>query len=179
MIWITGLSGAGKTSLANELSRCLRKTGLHPILLDGDVLRIIFNGTDTTNEVYSRELRINLALKYAQICHALSSQGFTVVISTISMFEEIYSWNRKNFPNYFEVYLKVPLKELFLRDPKKIYQRYKDGKITNVAGLDLLIDEPSAPHLTFDFESHPSLWKSTTNLAEHLMLELGKSDMLL
>ena len=92
-------------------------------------------------------------LKYAQMCEFLSSQGFTVVIATISMFDEVYAWNRENLPNYFEVYLKVPLEELQSRDPKYIYRRYKSEDLINVAGLDLSVDQPHGSHLTLDFES--------------------------
>ena len=90
------------------------------------------------------------------------------------MFREVYAWNRVNLPNYFEVYLKVPLDELRLRDPKKIYQRYDAGELNNVAGLDLCIDEPLEPHVTLDFEIQPSLWKSPEIIVEHLISELEK-----
>ena len=90
------------------------------------------------------------------------------------MFREVYAWNRANFPNYFEIYLKVPLDELRLRDPKKIYQRYDAGDLANVAGLDLHIDEPLKPHVTLDFKIQPFLWKSPKIIVEYLMAELEK-----
>ena len=127
VIWITGLSGAGKTTVAKELNLRLQERGLQPVLLDGDVLRSLFKNTEVISENYNREARLKLALKYAHICKVLSAQGFTVVIATVSMFREVYTWNRANLPNYFETYLKVPLDELRLRDPKKIYQRYDAG----------------------------------------------------
>ena len=65
-----------------------------------------------------------------------------VVIATISLFKEIHSWNRQNLPGYIEVFLKVPLSELRRRDPKGIYQEFHLGKVKNVSGLDLPIDEP-------------------------------------
>ena len=174
VIWITGLSGAGKTTVAKELNQQLRERGLQPVLLDGDVLRDLFKNTEVISETYNREARIKLALKYAHICKILSSQGFTVIIATVSMFREVHAWNRANLPNYFEVYLKVPLNELRLRDPKKIYQRYDAGELSNVAGLDLCIDEPLEPHVTLDFEMQPFLWKSPEIIVEHLISELEK-----
>jgi cytidine diphosphoramidate kinase len=172
VIWITGLSGAGKTTVAKQLTLRSRELGLKPILLDGDVLRDIFKNLGVNSEAYNREARIELALKYAHICQILSSQSFTVVIATVSMFREVYAWNRANLPNYFEVYLKVPLDELRLRDPKKIYQRYDAGELNNVAGLDLCIDEPLEPHVTLDFEMQSFLWKSPEIIVEHLISEL-------
>ena len=174
VIWITGLSGAGKTTVAAALDQCLKERGLIPILLDGDILRNLFKSTDEIGKTYNREARIKLALKYAHLCKTLSSQGFTVIIATISMYDKVYAWNRANLPNYFEIYLKVSLKELRRRDPKKIYQRYDAGDLSDVAGLDLAVDEPLEPHVILDFETHPSFYDSPTNIAEYLMSKLEK-----
>ena len=95
-------------------------------------------------------------------------------MATISMYDEIYAWNRTNLPNYFKIYLKVPLKELRRRDPKKIYQRYDAGDLSDVAGLDLAVDEPFEPHIILDFETNPSLYDSPENIAEYLMSKLEK-----
>jgi adenylylsulfate kinase-like enzyme len=174
VIWITGLSGAGKTTLAKELIQRIQKRGSNPILLDGDVLRNLLKVPENVLDSHSRKVRLDLALKYAQMCRLLSDQGFIVVIATISMFDELYAWNRENITNYFEVYLKVPLDELRRRDPKSIYQRYKNGELINVAGLDLSVDSPQTPHLTLDFETQPTIWQSPTDLADHLMAALNK-----
>ena len=178
VIWITGLSGAGKTTLASQLNCCLRKNHLNPVLLDGDVLRNIFKTTTVEQPSYSREARINLGLSYGLLCKTLSAQGFTVIIATISMYNEIYCWNRENLENYVEIYLKVPLEELYVRDPKKIYQRYKDGILKSVAGLDLTVDEPLSPDIVYDYTSTPFLWERPANLINDLMVKLGNSSYL-
>ena len=175
VIWITGLSGAGKTTLAEQLNICLHERGLKVILLDGDMLRILFLDADLKSESYTRQERIKLALKYSHLCKTLSAQGFNIIIATISMFNEVYDWNRENITNYFEVYLKVPLKELRHRDPKFIYKRYDNGDLRNVAGLDLKVDEPFKSHLTLDFEAQPLIWQSTEYLAKHLLSQLEKT----
>jgi adenylylsulfate kinase-like enzyme len=174
VIWITGLSGAGKTTLARELIQRLQECESQPILLDGDILRNLLQVSENVLDSHSRKARIKLALKYAQMCRLLSDQGFIVVIATISMFDELYAWNRENITNYFEVYLKVPLDELCRRDPKSIYKRYKNGELINVAGLDMSIDIPKTPHLILDFETQPSIWQNPTTLADHLMAALNK-----
>ena len=102
VIWITGLSGAGKTTLARELIQRLQECESQPILLDGDILRNLLQVSENVLDSHSRKARIKLALKYAQMCRLLSDQGFIVVIATISMFDELYAWNRENITNYFE-----------------------------------------------------------------------------
>ena len=94
------------------------------------------------------------------------------------MFNEIYVWNRANIKNYFEVYLKVPVDELILRDPKKIYQRYRDGELTDVAGLDMTVDEPLSADVIYNFARQPFLWHSPTNLINNLMEDLEKRSFL-
>ena len=178
VIWIMGLSGAGKTTLAEQLTCRLQKDRLRPILLDGDELRNIFEAASSEGQPYSRDSRINLGLKYGLLCKTLSTQGFIVIIATIAMFNEIYLWNRENLKNYLEIYLKVPLDELCLRDHKKIYQRYKKGTLNNVAGLDVTVDEPLSSDIIYDFSSKPFLWDSPENLIDNLMEELEKRSFL-
>lgn len=178
VIWITGLSGAGKTTLAKELNLRLKKDGFTPILLDGDLLRNIFTTGSVEAQHFGKNARIHLGLKYGLLCKALSAQGFIVIIATIAMFDEIYAWNRNNIENYLEIYLKVPLDELYLRDHKKIYQRYKDGIISNVAGLDLTVDEPLSSDVVYDFDKQPVLWDDPSYLIATLMEELERKSLL-
>lgn len=171
VVWITGLSGAGKTTLASALVESLSTVERAVVLLDGDELRKIFAVNTSNSENYSRDGRITLALQYSRLCMLLAKQGFTVVIATISLFKEIHSWNRANLPNYFEVYLKVPVEELRRRDPKGIYRRFFAGQLTDVAGLDVPIDEPEAADWVVEFESG----RPATVLAEDCLRKLCKS----
>ena len=66
------------------------------------------------------------------------------------MFSIVYKWNRENLPNYFEIYLKVPIAESRNRDPKEINHSYDSGKLSHVFGLDLHVDEPKSIDLLFD-----------------------------
>ena len=152
VIWITGLSGAGKTTLAKQLASTLKQSGYSPVLLDGDSLRDIFGATNKNSGNFSRESRLTLAMKYCQLCKLLSDQGFLVIIATISMFKEVYAWNRENLPDYFEVYMKASLDELRRRDPKGIYYDFDTHVLSNVAGLDLPVDEPEFPDFVGNIE---------------------------
>jgi len=157
VLWITGLSGSGKSTLATEVVGQLRALRNDVIRLDGDELREVFAAKTINLQRYDRNERLILAMQYASLCRLLSMQGFTVVIATISMFSEVYAWNRANVPGYFEVYLKVPIEELRRRDPKGIYRRFDAGDLLNVAGLDLPVDEPEQADFVVEFESSQSV----------------------
>jgi adenylylsulfate kinase-like enzyme/glycosyltransferase involved in cell wall biosynthesis len=151
VVWITGLSASGKTTLAKEVVSRLKRAGSRVVFLDGDELREVFGAAEATADNHGRDARLALAMKYAHLCRILASQGTTVVIATISLFREVHAWNRANLPNYLEVFLKVPIEELRRRDPKGIYRRFDAGEISNVAGLDLQVDEPQEADLVLDF----------------------------
>ena len=146
VFWITGLSGAGKTTIGRELWRRLRAAGHSAIFLDGDTLR----------EVIARDLghshsnRRESAMRNARLCQMLSSQGHDVVCPTISLFHEVQRWSRENIPNYREIYLRVPMIELRRRDPKGIYAAAHRGDLPDVVGLDVPAELPEAADLTLD-----------------------------
>lgn len=169
VIWITGLSGAGKTTLAQAMALRLRKSSLPVVLLDGDELREVFGASSMTVQNYGREARLALAMQYAHLCRILTGQGLTVVIATISLFREVHEWNRNNLPSYLEVYLKVPLEELRRRDPKGIYRRFDAGELTQVAGLDLVIDEPEKPDWLIEFTPQLCLDKVADKLIKKIL----------
>ena len=147
VIWITGLSAAGKTTLAKLLTKKLRSQGRAVVMLDGDELREALSSTKD----HSQAARLSLAYKYAGLARLIASQGVMVVVSTVALIREIHQWNRENQPGYFEVYLKVGIDELRRRDPKGIYRQYDAGEIQNVAGLDMPIDEPQKPDLVIEY----------------------------
>jgi adenylylsulfate kinase-like enzyme len=165
VLWITGLSGSGKSTLATEVVRQLRALRNDVIRLDGDELREVFAAKTINLQRHDRNGRLMLAMQYASFCRLLSMQGFTVVIATISMFREVYAWNRTHLPGYFEVYLKVPIAEVRRRDPKGIYRRFDAGELNNVAGLDLSIDEPDAADCIVEFDPG----RTVTKLADELI----------
>ena len=144
--WITGLSGAGKTTVGEELWRRLRAAGRSAIFLDGDALREVI-AEDLAHNAGSRR---KSAMRNARLCKMLSSQGQDVVCPTISMFHEVQQWNRKNIPGYREIYLQVPLTELQRRDAKGIYAAAKRGDLHDVVGLDVPAEPPREPDLTLD-----------------------------
>jgi len=134
-------------------------------MLDGDELRYVFGAATENTQNHGREGRLALAMQYAHLCRIIANQGLTVVIATISLFKEVHQWNRVNLPGYFEVYLKVPVEELRRRDPKGIYRRFDVGELTDVAGLDLAVDEPTSA----DWVAEYTLGRSVQALADELI----------
>ena len=143
LYWITGLSGAGKTTIGTLFYSYLQETKNNVVYLDGDTLRKIFGDA----QQYSPSERKILALRYSRLCKMLTEQGIDVVIATISMFHEVREWNRENIENYNEIYIKVPLEVLIARDQKKLYSLAFKGEIKHVMGVDIEVEEPENPDI--------------------------------
>src|SRR5271155_6202963 len=132
VFWITGLSGAGKTTLGQELWTGLRAAGRPVIFLDGHLLRAAI-AEDLGHSAVNRR---RSAMRNARLCRLLAGQGFDVVCATISLFHEVQRWNRENIPGYREIYLRVPLDELRRRDSKGIYAGAERGDACDIVGID-------------------------------------------
>jgi adenylylsulfate kinase-like enzyme/phosphohistidine swiveling domain-containing protein len=146
VFWITGLSGAGKTTVGAELWRRLRAAGRPAVLLDGDTLREVI-----ADELgHGQNSRRKSAMRNARLCKLLSSQGQDVICATISLFHEVQQWNRANIALYREIYLRVPMDELQRRDAKGIYAAARRGELNDVVGLDVPAELPPEPDLTLD-----------------------------
>ena len=146
VFWITGLSGAGKTTLGRELSSRLRAAGRPVTFLDGDALRSVI----AEDLGHGADDRRRSAMRNARLCRLLAEQGADVVCATISLFHEVQRWNRENIPGYREIYLRVPIDELRRRDSKGIYAAAQRGDTRDVVGLDVPAEAPEAPDLVLD-----------------------------
>ena len=143
VIWIIGLSGAGKTTLANTIIKKISKHKSNVVLLDGDIIRDVF-GNDLSHSIDDRLIN---AQRINRLCKMLDDQNIHVVCSILSLFQESRNWNRQNIKNYFEVYIDAPMDQLQKRDYKGIYKQYNEGKIKDVAGIDIEFIPPENPDL--------------------------------
>lgn len=144
LYWITGLSGAGKTTIGNYLYYVLKQRQDNVILLDGDILKTIV--ADSCS--YTIEDRHNRAFKYARLCKTLTDQGMVVICCTIAMFDDVRQWNRDNNRGYVEVFLDVPMDVLKKRDQKGLYSSVAKGQVKNLSGVDLNVEFPKNPDIT-------------------------------
>lgn len=165
--WITGLSGAGKTSIGTLLYEKMKQKYPNTVFLDGDVLREVF-GNDLG---YTREERIRCAMRYARLCKMLQEQEMNVICCTISMFDEIRSWNRENIENYREIYVRVSMEVLKKRNQKGLYgtsmevqkKRNQEGmhgtfaESGEVVGIGIDIEEPKSPDIILDNEGNAGI----------------------
>lgn len=140
--WITGLSGAGKTTIGKLLYEKLRMEKSNVVFLDGDILREVF-GDDLG---YTREDRHKSAMRNARICRMLSNQGIDTVCCTISMFDDVRVWNRDHIKMYKEIYLKVNKEILLRRNQKGLYESSAGALV----GFGVLMEEPKQPDLVID-----------------------------
>lgn len=145
LIWITGYSGAGKTTVARLVNEKLKGKNQPVVFLDGDELRSIFG----EKFGHSLEDRRGLAFVYSRLCKKISDSGTTVVISAVAMFEAVRAENRSANPLYLEVYLDVPFEVRAERDPKGLYRAAKE-KSSEIVGVSSLLEEPENPDLTIN-----------------------------
>ena len=165
--WITGLSGAGKTTLGQLLEEKLKRYGRSVVFLDGDDLRKVF----AVEDKYKSKDRKNLALKYSRMADLLVRQGFDVVVATISMYHEVHEFNRQSITNYVEIFLDVPIDILIARDQKKLYSRCLKGELTGVMGIDLRAEYPLRPNIVLKNDGTTKLPKLAKTLFEKLDLD--------
>lgn len=146
VLWLTGLSGVGKSTVSHHLRQIATQADIPVLFLDGDELRRLF----AAQAGHDLGARLRLAHSYGALCQALSERGANVTCATMSMFHAVQDWNRANIPRYYEVLLRAPLDELERRDPKGLYRRARDGQIGHVVGLHIPVEEPRQPHMCIE-----------------------------
>jgi len=167
--WITGLAGSGKTTIGFEFYNFIKVIHSNTVFIDGDILREVLGEKGGT----SLEERYKLSMYYSKLCKMLADQGIHVVCCTISMFDSIREWNRKNIHNYHEIYLKVPLDILHKRDKKGLYSGAVSGEIKNVIGVDVVFEEPKIPNLIIDNKGAMSV-EDTVNCLKEYYVKVNK-----
>lgn len=153
IVWITGLSGAGKTTIGRELFAAMKRRVPNVVLLDGDEVRSVFQLQQLARP-YSAESRKAITQGYHRLCLWLDRQDIHVVCCTIAGNQEIRDENRRAFGRYFEVLVDVPVAVLAARDDKNLYRRALNGEAQDVVGVDIDYPAPAHPDLVIDNSAH-------------------------
>lgn len=154
VIWLIGLSGAGKTTLGSAVACAWRARSPATVLIDGDVIRRVLD-QDDGEAAYTVAGRRDNAARITALCEWLDAQSINVVCCILSIFPQMRAENRARFSRYFEVYLRAPIEVLAQRDGKSLYGPALRGERANVVGIDIPFPEPLHPDLTLDTSGAP------------------------
>ena len=160
LIWVTGLPGAGKTTVGKELYQRRKAVRANVLWLDGDELRMIFDNHD-----YSPEARFAHGMTICRLCAYLVAQGIEVICCVVCMLEDYRRWNRENIPNYSEIYLRITDETLLKRNQKGLYGV---EPVCHVVGRDIHAEEPTTPDLVFDNDGQCSPEKIAQEIDRYL-----------
>ena len=164
VIWVTGISGSGKTSISKLILRKFTKRYGPTVIFQGDDLRKIFK-----LKSFTKDGRISNAFIYSDLIKKISDQGINIIISVIGMFDVIRDRNRRNIKNYIEVFVKCDLKKIIKRSKKKHYRLKK-----NVMGIDIMPEFPKKPEIIVknDFKRNlKTISKEVLNKIEKIISE--------
>jgi adenylyl-sulfate kinase len=148
LLWFTGLSGSGKSTIANALDVALHKRGYHTFLLDGDNVR---HGL-CSDLGFSDDDREENIRRVGEVCKLFADAGLIVMSAFISPFTSDRRMVRKLFPagEFIEVFMDTPLETCEERDPKGLYRKARSGEIKHFTGIDSPYEIPSHPELRLD-----------------------------
>ncbi len=165
VVWIIGLSGAGKTTLARNVVEQLRQSVDNVVLIDGDEIREVF-GKDLGHTLADRRRNADRICRLGKF---LEDQGIHVVCAILSLFPESREWNRENLHDYYEVFIDTPVDDLKQRDSKGIYGRFAKNEISDVAGLDIDFPRPDAHLVIRNRGSRDELLGYTRQIVDRIL----------
>ena len=163
VIWLTGLSGSGKSTIANALEKKLFSLGMHPYVLDGDNMRLGLN----KDLGFTREDRAENVRRVSQVAHTLYDSGLITIVALVSPFSSDRDQAKSLFPegDFAEVWVKTPAEVCAERDPKGLYKKAASGQLPNLTGVGQEYEPPSSPDLIID---------GTAELEDSLVILLKK-----
>jgi len=161
VFWITGLSGSGKTTIAEKIRNNISNKYGPTVTMSGDDLRKIFNF-----KKFTRKDRLVYALSYSKFCKRITDNKVNIILSTVSMFHKVRKWNRTNINNYVEIYIQSDINTVIKQKKKFFYK----GNYKNVIGKDIKPEFPKSPHITIKNYFN----KSINILARNLIKKINK-----
>lgn len=152
VIWLTGLSGAGKSTIANLLERRLHASGAHTYLLDGDNVRHGLN----KDLGFTAADRVENIRRIGEVAKLMADAGLIVVTAFISPFrsERQLARDLMDEGEFVEVFIDTPLAEVEKRDPKGLYKKARRGELKNFTGIDSPYEAPESPEIHIETLKH-------------------------
>ncbi|WP_310231694.1 adenylyl-sulfate kinase [Luteimonas terrae] len=168
-IWFTGLSGAGKSTIANRVERALHARGVHTYLLDGDNVRQGLN----RDLGFTEADRVENLRRVSEVARLMTDAGLVVLVSFISPYRAERAAARALFESgdFVEVFVDTPLAEAERRDPKGLYAKARRGELPNFTGIDAPYEVPEAADLVLDTVRH-----DTASLATQVIDYLARTE---
>ncbi len=163
VIWFTGLSGAGKSTISEAVYERLKKKGLKIEHLDGDVVRSIFPATGFSKEERNRHIK-----RVGFLASMLEKNGVFVIASFISPYKESRNFVRNLCSNFQEVYISTPLEVCEKRDTKGLYAKARKGEIKQFTGVDDPYEIPQNPEIIVDTSN-----QSVSESVDYVIKKLG------
>jgi bifunctional enzyme CysN/CysC len=151
VLWLTGLSGAGKSTIANLVEKRLHSLGMHTYLLDGDNVRHGLN----RDLGFSDADRVENIRRIAEVSRLMVDAGLIVLVAFISPFRADRAMARSLFESreFVEIFVDTPLAEAERRDPKGLYKKARAKELKNFTGIDSPYEPPESPELRIDTTS--------------------------
>lgn len=166
-IWFTGLSGSGKSTIAQALVQQLRERDCKLEILDGDIVR-----TNLTKGLgFSKEDRDTNIRRIGFVSHLLTRNGVIVLVSAISPYRAVREEVREKIGDFFEVYVSAPLEVCEARDVKGLYKKARAGEIKQFTGIDDPYEPPLSPEVTC--ETHNETLEESVNKVINKLEEMG------
>lgn len=172
VLWLYGLSGSGKSTIANAAERALHAEGRMTVILDGDNLRTGLN----RNLGFSDDDRTENVRRVAETAKLLAGQGIIVFVSVITPLRRHRDLAREIIgPDFHEIHVRAAFETCASRDPKGLYAKAQAGQIGQFTGRDSGFEEPEAPRLVLDTERAPveqcaadllGFWRSVAESSE-------------
>ena len=148
VIWLTGLSGSGKSTIANALEKKLFSLGMHAYVLDGDNMRLGLN----KDLGFTREDRAENVRRVSEVAHSLYDAGLIVIVALVSPYASDRAQAKAIFPSedFTEVWVKTPSEVCAERDPKGLYKKAAAGELPNLTGVGQEYEAPVSAELILD-----------------------------
>ena len=161
LFWVTGLSGSGKTAIAEKIRGNISNKYGTTVAVSGDNLRKIFN-----YKKFTKKDRLAYALSYGKFCKYITDKKINIIFSTVSLFNKVRKRNRSNIKNYIEIYIQSDINKIIEKKNKFFYK----GNYKNIVGKNIKPEFPQSPHIKIK----NNFSKSINVLAKELIKKISK-----